>query len=122
MRKLLLPIGGKQLRFVSDRVDVVSQSKRHHVSFQAVDDRASLFARAAVRLIDDNFLTRFAFPVFCERAVELLVEFPSWVVRDVHQSDRLGGRPRGLVGASGEWNAEGEENSQGYKLAHIGHS
>ncbi len=39
------------LALVGDAVDVRGQRERHHVGLQAVDHRARLLARAAVRLL-----------------------------------------------------------------------
>ncbi len=43
---------GSSFALLGDRVDVVGQRQRDDVGLQAVDHRARLLARAAVRLLD----------------------------------------------------------------------
>ena len=85
----LLPVGRKQPGLLGDLVDVVGQRQRHHVGLQAVDDRAGLLARAAVRLPDGDVLARLRLPVLGELLVEVLVELARRIVGDVEQGHRL---------------------------------
>jgi hypothetical protein len=52
LRQALLPVGGDQLALVGDGVDVIGQRQGDDIGLQAVDHRAGLLARAAVRLLD----------------------------------------------------------------------
>ena len=55
-----------------DRVDVVGERERDDVGFEAVDHRARLRARAAVRLLDRDGLSGLRLPVLGEGGVEVL--------------------------------------------------
>ena len=95
-----------QLRLLGDLVDVVGERERDDVGVEAVDDRARLLARAAVRLLDGDDVAGLRLPVRRERGVVLLVELARRVVRDVQQrhvrrvrgngdDERRGGERRG---------------------------
>ena len=66
-------------------VDVAGERERHDVGLEAVDHRARLLARAAVRLVDGDRLALRLLPVLREERVELLVELARRVVGDVEQ-------------------------------------
>jgi hypothetical protein len=82
--QLLLPVQRQQL-VVGHGVDVIGQGQRDDVGLQAVDDRAGLFARAAVRGLDADGLARLGLPLRREGLVEVLVELACGVVGDVEQ-------------------------------------
>ena len=79
---------GDQLAVLGDRVDVVGERQRHDVGLEAVDDRARLLARAAVRLVDGDVVAGLRLPVLGEGRVEVLVELARRVVGDVQQRRR----------------------------------
>ena len=54
---------GISLPRVGEDVDVAGLVHRHHVGLQAVDHRARLLARAAVRLVDRDVLAGRLLPV-----------------------------------------------------------
>ena len=54
----VLPVRREAVRLLGDGVDVIGQSQRDHVGLQAVDHRARLLARAAVRLLDGDVVRR----------------------------------------------------------------
>ena len=80
---------------LGDGVDVVRQRQRRDVGLQAVDDRARLLARSAVRLVDVDRLPGLLLPLRRERLVDVLVQLARRIVRDVQQLDlRLRAFPR----------------------------
>ena len=83
-------LGGEQLRFLGDRVDVVGQRQRHDVGLQPVDHRAGLLARSAVRLLDRDRLPGLRLPIPCERGVVVLVQLARRIVGDVEDRQRTG--------------------------------
>ena len=74
-----------------DRLDVGRNAQRNDVGFQPVHHGTRLFARPAMRLLDDDFLARLFLPIVCKGEVERGVEFPRRVIRDVQQC-RVGAR------------------------------
>ena len=78
------------------RVDVARLVHRHDVGLEAVDHRARLLARAAVRLVDRDVLAGLLLPAALERRIDLLVELARDVVADVEQrrAGGLGGERR----------------------------
>ncbi len=98
-----LPVGRQRPCLLGDLVDVVGQRQGDHVGLQAVDHRAGLLARAAVRLPNGHVLSGLALPVGGELGVEVLVELPRRIVRHVEQRHRLGRLPeRGRHQRAGE--------------------
>ena len=83
MRQAFLPVGWYQIGLLVQGVHVPCQGQGDHVSLQAIDDRTSLFARAAMRLLDDHVLSRGGFPMLGECGVELDIQLPCGVVRDI---------------------------------------
>ena len=71
---------GISLALLGQLVDVVGQRQRHHVGLEAVDHRARLLARAAVRLLDGHGVAGLGLPVLGERGVEVLVQLARRVV------------------------------------------
>ena len=69
----LLPIRRQQPRFVGYGVNVVGERERDHIGLEAVNHRARLLARAAVRLADGDFLAGLALPGLGKRGVHVLV-------------------------------------------------
>src|SRR6185312_15812326 len=99
LRQTRLPVDGQQLAVVRDRVDVRGQRQRDHVGRQAVDHRARLAARAAVRLVDGDRVAGLLLPVLGEGFVEVDVQLAGRIIRDVEQRDVPGG---GLARAADE--------------------
>ena len=95
VRQLRLPVGRDLAGLRGDRVDVAGERQRHHLRLEAVDHRARLRARAAVRGLDVERRVALGLPVRVERLVELAVELARRVVGDVEQRGRLrlAGRP-----------------------------
>ena len=87
----LLPIGRNEIALLGELVDVTGERQRDDVGLEAVDDRARLFAGAAVRLLDRDVFAGLLFPVLDERGVELLIELARRVIGNVQQR-RLGQR------------------------------
>ena len=94
VRQARLPVGRQQLALGRERVDVVGERQRDDVGGQAVDHRARLLARAAVRLADRDVLAGLLLPVLREGLVVVVVQLARRVVRDVEQR-RLAARSAG---------------------------
>ncbi len=107
VRQARLPVGRQQLALRRDRVDVVGERERDHVGRQAVDHRARLLARAAVRLADGDVLARLLLPVGRERLVVVVVQLARRVVGHVEQRVRRA-RRRGCQHRCGQ---RGERDS-----------
>ena len=70
---------------------VVSKRKRHHVGTKSVDDCASLFAAAVVRLLQKNFfVAQITRPVLQKFFVVFGIKFACRVIRDVQKFFRRG--------------------------------
>ena len=102
MRQAGLPVGRDLVRLGDDLVDVAGERERDDVGVEAVDDRARLLARAAVRLAHRDDVAGLRLPVGGERRVVLLVELARRVVRDVEQRHRRRVRGRDGEHAGGE--------------------
>jgi len=88
-RELRLPVAVDELAAGErDRVDVIAERERHDVGLYAVDYRAGLLSAAAVRLLDDDLLSRLVLPVARELLVVGAVELARRVVGDVQELDR----------------------------------
>jgi hypothetical protein len=110
MRQPLLPAGADHLAFFADRVHVGSQRQGHDIGLEAVDHRACLFARTAMRLLDHDGVAGLRLPVFGEGFVVFLVELAGGVVRHVQQLDiGCGGDGAGADG--GRQREAGEKSS-----------
>ena len=83
MREAGLPVGGDLAGLLRDGVDVVGQGEGDDVSFQPVDHRPRLLARAAVRLLDGDGFTGLGPPVPGEFGIEFLVKLACRIVGDV---------------------------------------
>ena len=70
---------------LGDRVDVAGERQRHDIGVEAVDDRAGLLARAAMRLLDRDVFAGLGLPVGGEGLVEVLVELAGRIVGHVEQ-------------------------------------
>ena len=70
---------------LGDGVDVVGERQRRDVGLEAVDDRARLLARSAVRLVDVDRLPGLLLPLRRERLVDVLVQLARRIVGDVQQ-------------------------------------
>jgi len=68
-----------------DGSDVPRQTERDDVGLQAVDDRAGLFARSAVRLLDGDGFARLVLVIVGKCLVDLLVEFACGIVRHIEK-------------------------------------
>ena len=77
------------MRLLGNGVNVVRQRERDDVGLQAVNDRARLFAGAAVRLLDDDGVAGFVLPVFRERGVVILIQLAGRIVGNVQEFDFL---------------------------------
>ena len=89
------PVGGNQLAGRHQRVDVVGERQRDDVGLEAVDDRARLASRAAVRLVDGDVLPGLGLPLLGEGGVDRLIQLAGRIVGDVQERDRLAlGRDR----------------------------
>ena len=83
----LLPAALDAARVLGDGVDVERQRQRRDVGLEAVDDRARLLARSAVRLVDVDRLPGLLLPLRRERLVDVLVQLARRIVGDVQQLD-----------------------------------
>ena len=71
---------------LGDFVDITGQGQGYHVSAQAIDHTAGLFARTAVGLLDFDVVARVAgFPETGEFSVVILVQLAGWIVGNVQQ-------------------------------------
>mmetsp|Transcript_38549 Transcript_38549/g.63491 ORF Transcript_38549/g.63491 Transcript_38549/m.63491 type:complete len:347 (-) Transcript_38549:206-1246(-) len=111
VRQLFLPVGTEQAA-VGQRVDVIGQGQGDDIGLQAVDDRARLLARAAVRGLDAQRLAGLGLPVLREGLVEILVELAGRVVGDVEQRGLGQGGKDGASGCKAERKG-GEEAAHG---------
>jgi hypothetical protein len=103
LRQALLPVLGQQLAELADLVDVAGQGQGHHVGLEAVDHRAGLLARAAVRLLHGHRLVALGLPVLAERGVVLLVQLAGRIVGHVEQAGlRLHCGAEGQAGEGGQ--------------------
>ena len=108
MREAGLPVGGDLAGLLRDGVDVVGQGEGDDVSFQPVDHRPCLLARAAVRLPYGHGLARLGLPVPGEFRVEILVKLAGGIVGHVEQGGlRMGGA--GDAGGEGKGKGKGEQ-------------
>ena len=89
VRQARLPVHRQQLAVRCNRIDVAGERERDDVGGQAVDDRARLLARAAVRLLDRDVVARLGFPVLGEGRVVLLVQLACRIVGHVQQRHLL---------------------------------
>ena len=89
VRQFGLPILRQQVGLIRDDVDVTRESKGDHVGLEAVDDGASLLARASVGLFDFDRLAGFGLPVGGERFVEFGVKFPGGVIGNIEKFRRV---------------------------------
>jgi hypothetical protein len=85
MWQAFLPIGRDELGFFANRIDVISQRKRDHISFQTIDHGPRLLARTAVGLLDGERIARLGFPVFRKSGVEFLIQLARRVIRHIEQ-------------------------------------
>ena len=81
----LLPVGRNEAAVLGELIDVAGERQRHDVGLEAVDHRARLLARAAVRLLDRDVFAGLRLPVLGEGGVELLVELARRIVGDVEK-------------------------------------
>ena len=91
-RQALLPVGRHQTAVLDQGIHVRSQTQGHHVGIQAVDHRAGLLARAAMRLLDRHILTGLGLPVLGEGLVVLHIQLARRVVGDIQQRHLLLGQ------------------------------
>ena len=91
------PVGRNQLAGRHQRVDVVGERQGDDVGLEAVDDRARLASRAAVRLVDGDVLPGLGLPLLGEGDVDRLIQLAGRIVGDVEERDGLG---LGATGAS----------------------
>ena len=84
--ELFLPAGIDEARAL-DGGDVPAERQRHHVGVEAVDDRARLLARAAMRLLERDIVSGLRLVFGREKLVVLGVELARRVVRDIEQAN-----------------------------------
>ncbi|MGF6750391.1 hypothetical protein OKW36_006051 [Paraburkholderia sp. MM5482-R1] len=70
---------------VRERVDVIGERKRHDVGLQSVEHRASLRARAAVRLPEGDGFAGPGLPFLAECLIDVLIQFARRIVGHVQQ-------------------------------------
>src|SRR3546814_7836041 len=81
------PIGRQQLAALGDFIDVIGEREGHDIGFEPVNDRARLLARAAVRLLDRQWLTALRLPLLGEDRINRFVQFARRIVADVQRSE-----------------------------------
>jgi hypothetical protein len=84
-----LPVFRQESR-LGDGIDIRGERERDDIGLEPVNDRAGLFRRASVGLVELDLLAGFFLPVFREGGVELGVELPRGVVGDIEQRLRGG--------------------------------
>ena len=91
MWQSVLPVGRNQFRYLLQSVDVTRQRQRHDIRRETVDNGASLFTGAAVRLLDGDVIARLGFVMGRERFVEFNIEFTRRIVGNVEELEFSGG-------------------------------
>src|SRR5258708_1035563 len=76
-------IGGGEVPYFGDLINVIGDCERDDVGFESVDHSASLSARPGVRRRDVDNLPLLFQPMSSELLVELGVQLASRIVRDV---------------------------------------
>ena len=77
-----MPVGLDQTGF-SDLIDIALKSECHDIGLETVDHGAGLLARSAVRLFYGHIVSALRLPILGKGRIDLFVELPGWVVRDV---------------------------------------
>ena len=89
VRQSFLPAGGDEVAAFVQRVDIRRERECDHVRLQSIDDRASLLARAPVRLLDRHLRAGRVFVMLAERLIEIGVQLARRIVGHVEQPDVL---------------------------------
>ncbi len=83
-------------------VHVASESERHDIGVETVDNGARLLARAAVRLLDGHVFVGGRLPVLGEGCVEFLIELAGRVIGDIEEFGGIGRHGTGQADAEAE--------------------
>jgi len=105
--------GGIQQAGLGHGIDVSGQRQRDDIGLQPVDDRAGLFAGAAVGLLDLELLAVLLFPIRGKGLVDFGIKFPRRIIGNIEQSEALAAalavagsqaqQHHGGEGDEGEW-------------------
>jgi len=84
-----LPIGRDQPS-QGERIDVGGQRERDDVSLETFEDRSGLCARAAMRLVNGEPITRLCLPGRNESGIDFAIQLTGRIIGDVEQGDLFG--------------------------------